>query len=253
MAVDNLSRSLARARARALSLSSLSCACARALAFPYTLSGRIFRYYFSCVGPSLYVHASPFMMMWNGTDILDSFIQFPFVPHAEHFAMATSPPPASTHLRTCRDPRCTFTHLPPRPPNPDCIVAIAAFRCHPPTRCNTPRCPACHRCTFRSNPMLVTMFAQLMLNVNSRISPVSQWSWAHPGIHLLISPAASHSGWEDHFQSDQFHYLHHVKFECNYGTVTSTSFLGTSRAFLSSVPPHTPCVMLYFAPMIDVC
>lgn len=38
------------------------------------------------------------------------------------------------------------------------------------------------------------------------------------GIHLLISPAASHSGWEDHFQSDQFHYLHHVKFECNFGT-----------------------------------
>ena len=29
------------------------------------------------------------------------------------------------------------------------------------------------------------------------------------GIHLLISPAASHSGWEDHFQSDQYHYLHH--------------------------------------------
>lgn len=38
------------------------------------------------------------------------------------------------------------------------------------------------------------------------------------GIHLLISPAASHSGWEDNWQSDQFHYLHHVKFECNYGT-----------------------------------
>ena len=28
-------------------------------------------------------------------------------------------------------------------------------------------------------------------------------------VHLLISPAASHSGWEDHFQSDQYHYLHH--------------------------------------------
>ena len=38
------------------------------------------------------------------------------------------------------------------------------------------------------------------------------------GIHLLISPAASHSGWEDHFQSDQYHYLHHRFFECNYGT-----------------------------------
>ena len=29
------------------------------------------------------------------------------------------------------------------------------------------------------------------------------------GVHLLISPAASHSGWEDHFQADQYHYLHH--------------------------------------------
>ena len=37
-------------------------------------------------------------------------------------------------------------------------------------------------------------------------------------IHLLISPAASHSGWENCMQSDQFHYLHHRKFECNYGT-----------------------------------
>ena len=37
-------------------------------------------------------------------------------------------------------------------------------------------------------------------------------------IHLLISPAASHSGWENCMQADQFHYLHHRKFECNYGT-----------------------------------
>jgi len=36
------------------------------------------------------------------------------------------------------------------------------------------------------------------------------------GMHLLVSPAASHSGYEDHFQSDLFHYLHHRYFECNY-------------------------------------
>lgn len=36
------------------------------------------------------------------------------------------------------------------------------------------------------------------------------------GVHLLLSPAASHSGYEDHFQSDVFHYLHHRYFECNY-------------------------------------
>ena len=36
------------------------------------------------------------------------------------------------------------------------------------------------------------------------------------GVHLLMSPAASHSGWEDNFQSDVFHYMHHRYFECNY-------------------------------------
>jgi sterol desaturase/sphingolipid hydroxylase (fatty acid hydroxylase superfamily) len=29
------------------------------------------------------------------------------------------------------------------------------------------------------------------------------------GVHLLLSPAAGHSGWEDHFQASQYHYLHH--------------------------------------------
>jgi len=51
------------------------------------------------------------------------------------------------------------------------------------------------------------------------------------GYHLLISPAASHSGWEDHFQSDQYHYLHHKFFECNYGTSANTfdQLFGTYR------------------------
>jgi len=38
------------------------------------------------------------------------------------------------------------------------------------------------------------------------------------GMHLLLSPVAAHSGWEDHWQSDQYHYLHHRFFECNYGS-----------------------------------
>jgi len=46
----------------------------------------------------------------------------------------------------------------------------------------------------------------------------SPFAFMWNGVHLLISPAASHSGWEDHFQSDQYHYLHHRFFECNYGT-----------------------------------
>ena len=44
------------------------------------------------------------------------------------------------------------------------------------------------------------------------------------GVHLLLSPAASHSGYEDHFQSDVFHYMHHRYFECNYA--------GTDAAFM---------------------
>eukprot|EP00658_Telonema_sp_P-2_P026847 TRINITY_DN20873_c0_g1_i1.p1 TRINITY_DN20873_c0_g1~~TRINITY_DN20873_c0_g1_i1.p1 ORF type:complete len:435 (-),score=68.61 TRINITY_DN20873_c0_g1_i1:190-1494(-) len=40
------------------------------------------------------------------------------------------------------------------------------------------------------------------------------------GMHLVLSPAASHSGWEDHWQSDQFHYMHHAQFECNYGSAS---------------------------------
>lgn len=38
------------------------------------------------------------------------------------------------------------------------------------------------------------------------------------GVHLLLSPGASHSGWEDHFQGDPFHYMHHRYFECNYSS-----------------------------------
>jgi len=45
----------------------------------------------------------------------------------------------------------------------------------------------------------------------------SPFAFMWNGVHLLISPAASHSGYEDHFQADQFHYLHHKHFECNYG------------------------------------
>jgi len=56
------------------------------------------------------------------------------------------------------------------------------------------------------------------------------------GVHLLLSPAASHSGWEDHTQSDQFHYIHHAKFECNYGSGSFNldSLFGTFREKLGA-------------------
>merc|ERR1719461_1540424 len=53
----------------------------------------------------------------------------------------------------------------------------------------------------------------------SCIAP-SLYHFAWNGWHLLLSPAASHSGWEDHMQSDQFHYTHHALFECNYGSAS---------------------------------
>jgi hypothetical protein len=36
------------------------------------------------------------------------------------------------------------------------------------------------------------------------------------GVHSVIAPAASHSGYEDHFSADVVHYLHHRYTECNY-------------------------------------
>jgi len=64
---------------------------------------------------------------------------------------------------------------------------------------------------------------------------LSPFAFMWNGVHLLISPAASHSGWEDHWQSDQYHYLHHRYFECNYGTggTPMDYWFGTFRDKLS--------------------
>ena len=37
----------------------------------------------------------------------------------------------------------------------------------------------------------------------------SPFAFMFNAIHLCISPAGGHSGWEDHMQANQFHYLHH--------------------------------------------
>ena len=50
-------------------------------------------------------------------------------------------------------------------------------------------------------------------------------------VHLTLAPGAGHSGFEDHFQADQYHY-HNAKFECNYGSPSSAfidQFFGTFR------------------------
>ena len=72
------------------------------------------------------------------------------------------------------------------------------------------------------------------------------------GTHCVISPAASHSGYEDHFSSDLSHYLHHRYFECNYAAgINFDAFFGTYKATLAeanntesstalSPPPRDP-------------
>merc|ERR1711871_870888 len=76
-------------------------------------------------------------------------------------------------------------------------------------------------------------FACVAPSMYLRMHPFHLW-WH--GVHLLLSPAASHSGWEDHFQSDQFHYLHHKRFECNYGS-SGTALDKIFGTFRSSLDP----------------
>lgn len=54
----------------------------------------------------------------------------------------------------------------------------------------------------------------------------SPFAFLWNGVHLLLAPGASHSGWEDHFQADTYHYLHHRYFSCN--------FAGANAAFLDT-------------------
>jgi len=54
--------------------------------------------------------------------------------------------------------------------------------------------------------------------------------------HLTLAPAGGHSGFEDAFHSDQYHYVHHRKFECNYGSPFSAfidQYFGTFRESIS--------------------
>ncbi len=46
----------------------------------------------------------------------------------------------------------------------------------------------------------------------SLIPGLTPFAFLFNGVHLLLSPAASHSGWEDHAGSGQFHYAHHRYF-----------------------------------------
>ena len=73
----------------------------------------------------------------------------------------------------------------------------------------------------------------------SGLSPmVFLWNF----IHLTIAPGAGHSGFEDNFQADQYHFVHHAKFECNYGSPFSAfidQYFGTFREKLGKSVKYT--------------
>ncbi len=67
------------------------------------------------------------------------------------------------------------------------------------------------------------------------------------GVHLLLSPGASHSGYEDHMQSDAFHYMHHRYLEVRLvapagpGGPPGTPAALPQRDSFASSPHPTPC------------
>ena len=63
------------------------------------------------------------------------------------------------------------------------------------------------------------------------------------GVHLILAPGASHSGYEDHFQADAFHYLHHKYFECNYaglGAAALDVYFNTFKARMNEADKGAP-------------
>ena len=61
------------------------------------------------------------------------------------------------------------------------------------------------------------------------------------GFHTVITPAASHSGYEDHFSADLMHYLHHRYYECNYGAgIPFDVWFGTYRDKLNDSSTAQP-------------
>eukprot|EP01062_Namystynia_karyoxenos_P066348 TRINITY_DN60300_c0_g1_i1.p2 TRINITY_DN60300_c0_g1~~TRINITY_DN60300_c0_g1_i1.p2 ORF type:complete len:462 (+),score=151.72 TRINITY_DN60300_c0_g1_i1:68-1387(+) len=59
------------------------------------------------------------------------------------------------------------------------------------------------------------------------------------GLHAAISPACPHSGFEDHWHCDQFHYVHHARFDCNFGipAIPFDKWFGTYREACYQEPP----------------
>ena len=86
-----------------------------------------------------------------------------------------------------------------------------------------------HRYYFSAS-LLPTLFVPLLLP--DFLPPLSPLLFQYNFVLLVISTTGGHSGFEDHWQSKQYHYLHHAKFECNYGdhfTAWIDMYMGTFR------------------------
>lgn len=69
------------------------------------------------------------------------------------------------------------------------------------------------------------------------VVPVSPLLYTFMGLHRVLAPAGGHSGFEDAWNSNQYHWIHHAKFECNYGSPRSAwidQLCGTFREKLGS-------------------
>lgn len=97
-----------------------------------------------------------------------------------------------------------------------------------------------------------TSYGPLLLSAWVRTTPLALMFC---GVHLLFSPAAAHSGFEDHWGSDQYHYLHHRNFECNFGQLNMPfdrwfgTFQGRAEpAALAAAAPADAKATLWGAP-----
>lgn len=77
-------------------------------------------------------------------------------------------------------------------------------------------------------PFLVLPHMVPVVSTTSRYTPFLLY-WM--GFHTALSPAAAHSGWEDHFSADLMHYLHHRYCDCNYAAgINFDIYFGTYQA-----------------------
>ena len=71
--------------------------------------------------------------------------------------------------------------------------------------------------------------------------PSSSFFLLYIGYGLMLSPAASHSGWEDAMQSDSHHYMHHRFFEVNYASYDAAAMDVMFGTFMGSFADEPGC------------